>query len=226
MLGIKQITLAYYEIDGSPKTGEVFFFGNPCENIDYVYASPFRQTNIPPACLLSNIYNRDKIIELTDLKSLLIQNVKMKENLSDKMSPTHPLQLKINFIKDLISETALSYLKYINKLMWVDTRTYDLEPIKDNVMKDLNNNASGHMLAGGKPRWKETGISFDTAVEFCRAMTKELSIFFSLMIDLRYDAGLMHDRLESDFTKIFEDYKFKSGYESNHNKGHKSRKHK
>jgi hypothetical protein len=143
MLGIKQINLTYYEIDGTLKQGDVFFFGNPCENIDYA----FRQLNIPPTCLQANLYNRDKIIELTDLKSLLITNVKMRENLSEKVNDIHPLTQKIFFIKDLINETALTYLKYINKLMWIDLRQSDKgEPVPLNAMVTLNQDQGSFMV--------------------------------------------------------------------------------
>jgi len=210
MLGIKQIQdFPYVEVDSSQKIGDVFFFGNPCEVPQLVYADPFTETGIHPSCKAANQYNKDKIIELTDLKSLLIKNVKLRDNLSLDLNDDHPLQLKIGFIKELIEETALNYLKYINRLMWVDMKNGEImtgtELTKfEKAVKDANKNY----------RWKETGISFDTAVEFCRAMTKELTAFFSLMIDLRYDAGLLHDKLESDFSELVNKYRLKSGMES------------
>jgi len=208
MLGIKQIhEFPYAEVDKTPKTGDVFFFGNPCEHPKLVYADPFRANGIPPTCKAANTYNKDKIIELTDLKSLLIKNVKMRDNLGD-LKPGHPLLLKIEFIKELIEETALTYLKYINRLMWVDHKYYtDISGGELSLFNKAIRNVNDY-------RWQETGISFDTAVEFCRAMTKELTSFFSLMIDLRYDAGLLHDKLESDFSELVNTYRLKSGMES------------
>jgi len=209
MLGIKQIKdFPHAEVDGTRKTSDVFFFGDPCEWPQFVYAEPFKDLGIPDTCKSANRYNKDKIIELTDLKSLLIKNVKMRDNLGVNNNNNHPLQLKIEFIKELIEETAFTYLKYINRLMWVDRKYFtDVEGgelIKFQAAIKYENNY----------RWQETGISFDTAVEFCRAMTKELTAFFSLMIDLRYDAGLLHDKLESDFSELVNTYRLKSGMES------------
>ncbi len=68
MLGIKTMNLQYYEIDGIPKTGDVFFFGNPgaqsntslFDNPTILYGMAFE------SCAPTNGYNIDKIIELTD----------------------------------------------------------------------------------------------------------------------------------------------------------------
>jgi len=217
MLGIKQIYFPYAEVDGTNKKGEAFFFGNPCEHPELVYTEPFREEAIPPSCLAANIYNRDKIIELTDLKSLLIKNVKLRDNLGKtEEGDNHPLQQKIIFIKELIDETAISYLKYINRLMWVDSKKWN------NLNKSNMTDFGDTIKSPTGNRWRETGISFDTAIEFCKAMTRELTSFFSLMIDLRYDAGILHDKLESDFTSLVNDYRLKSGFESKQHK-HKKR---
>jgi len=149
MLGIKTIKLNYYEIDNVMKEGEVFFFGNPGAHPTAVFSTPFSDDGMAyDASASTNQYNVDKIIELTDLKSILIKNCKVKDNLGTAVGAGHPLQRKINFIKDLIRETAVTYLISINRLLWEDLAIVETEKYDPNEGAEIN----------ADNRWRETGV--------------------------------------------------------------------
>lgn len=96
----------------------------------------------------------------------------------------------------MVDELGVLYLKYINRLMWHD----QLDPTKNNYK------------VSQKFRWRETGISFDTALEFCKKLTQELSAMHNIMIDLRFNPKILEDRLGLDFDILVSEYKEKTGY--------------
>ncbi len=67
----------------------------------------------------------------------------MQDNLGTTTSgANHPLARKITFIKELIFETAIGYLKSINRLLW----------------EDVKKNFTGSAKNDAVLRWRETGV--------------------------------------------------------------------
>jgi len=61
-------------------------------------------------------------------------------------------------------------------------------------------------------RWQESGVSFDTALNFCKNITDEMISYFTLMIDLRFDPNILGQKIDSDFDELIKNYKEKTGH--------------
>jgi len=190
MLGIKTKKLKYCVMDDVNVIEEknVFFFGNS-------QAADKWSVYDLGADFAGNASNKENIkflIENLSLRNLLVESNKWKETLGNVVNGDHILQKKMNFIKELINELAVSYLKFINRLMW-----------SDRFSNTVANNADN--------RWQETGVSFDTALTFVSKLNQEMNWFFLLMIDLRFNPNLLKDKLKSDYDSLLLKYKDKTG---------------
>jgi len=190
MLGIKTKKLKYCVMDDVNVIEEknVFFFGNS-------QAADKWSVYDLGADFAGNASNKENIkflIENLSLRNLLVESNKWKETLGNVVNGDHILQKKMNFIKELINELAVSYLKFINRLMW-----------SDRLSNTVPNNADN--------RWQETGVSFDTALTFVSKLNQEMNWFFLLMIDLRFNPNLLKDKLKSDYDSLLLKYKDKTG---------------
>jgi len=190
MLGIKTKKLKYCVMDDVNVIEEknVFFFGNS-------QAAEKWSVYDLGADFAGNASNKENIkflIENLSLRNLLVESNKWKETLGNVVNGDHILQKKMNFIKELINELAVSYLKFINRLMW-----------SDRFSNTVPNNADN--------RWQETGVSFDTALTFVSKLNQEMNWFFLLMIDLRFNPNLLKDKLKSDYDSLLLKYKDKTG---------------
>ena len=64
---------------------------------------------------------------------------------------------------------------------------------------------------GAIKRWRKSGVSIDTALNLCRKITKEMTIFFNMMIDLKFDPNIVSDRMEFDYENLIQEYREKIG---------------
>lgn len=212
MLGFKLIKFKYLTTDGQSVENKVFFFGNPCENINHTYFGVVdRRTNegIPKECLEANKYNVERIKELLQLNNLKNKNAKLKDNLGGAINETHILSEKIRFIDYLTTLVCVNILQHINSLMWFDTRSPLAATIKLNEMTALDS-------AVCQFRFKQTGLSLETSFEFLKPFANVFSKLCADMIEVRYDTSIMADVLTNQYNKMIEDYKFKAGYETHH----------
>lgn len=193
MIGIQTTKFSYLTVDGlQVNNGNVFYFMVPDAVPDLVY-----NVNITEAGPRHIRENVKRIIELTDLKNLLRKESQLKLALGNKVKqggggddPNHILNQKITFIRQVVHEISIFFLKSINRILWVDTT-----------------NAGGNNF-----RWKETGISFETALSLCKEMAKDFSSYMQILIDIRFDPNMVSDKITSDFNSLIEEYRGKMGY--------------
>ncbi len=159
----------------------------------------------------ANKYNIERIKELLQLNNLKNKNAKLKDNLGGAINETHILSEKIRFIDYMTTEVCVSILKYINNLIWVDTRSPLSASIKANEMTTLESVVCQY-------RFKQTGLSLETSFEFLKPFAKVLSNLCADIIEVRYDTSIMSDILTNQYNKMIENYKFKAGFETNHKK--------
>jgi len=197
MLGFKLLKFKYLTTDGQAVENKVFYFGNPCENIGHTYFGVIDRKNtdgIPKECLEANKYNIERIKELLQLNNLKNKNAKLKDNLGGAINETHILSEKIRFIDYMTTEVCVSILKYINNLIWVDTRSPVAPSIKANEMTTLESIVCQY-------RFKQTGLSLETSFEFLKPFAKVLSNLCADIIEVRYDTSIMSDILTNQYNR-------------------------
>jgi len=117
----------------------------------------------------------------------------------------------------------MTYLKYVNMLMWIDNSEkidVSLYVLQENEKESLDLNQQAILLAKKKKkyqekidiRWQESGVSFDTALNFCKDITDEMISYFTLIIDLRFDPNILGQKINSDFDELIKNYKEKTGH--------------
>ena len=186
----------YRSYDGNSQEGQnAFFFGDPtakgtdAENWKFlVYATldDVDKENIRDFRLMTNLNNllkKDTNIE---------DGLDIEEKQGKKK---HIISRKKEFVETLVNEIAITLLKMVNRILWTDELDW--------------NNANCANTKG--IRWRSTDIATAVAFKYIKTLASSLDGLFELMIDLRFDSGVISDRMMTDYQNLIVDYTNKAG---------------
>jgi hypothetical protein len=183
MLAWKEKQIDYITFSGNEVVGlTAFFFGNNIaddkEKVYQKYDSSSDKSNII------------MLRQMTGLNSLLNKNTKIGDgmNISDKQ---HVLMRKKEFVETLVNETAITLLKMINRILWID---------------EFDSASTTGKKAGEAKRWRSSDVPVEDAFKIVKTIAKSMTDLFELMIDTRFDYDIVADKLKNDYEKLVLEY--------------------